>query len=183
MAESRAALTPARRLERHYRRDFNGIRGIKGITGETLTASSNLTDWSSLFAQVPSCLILQMPRFGSKYKMYDMILPDLELDVTHIVENGKYFSKLALVLVLSSFLSFFHSFSGSLFIQTPWPSRSLNATLLGVLKAIRFFSKKGRERGGGRGKHHNIFSLALLLQIAPVELRCLLSLFFYACAY
>ena len=46
--------------------------------------------------------------------MYDMILPDLELDVTHIVENGKYFSKLALLLVLSSFLSFFHSFSGLL---------------------------------------------------------------------
>ena len=43
--------------------------------------------------------------------MYDMILPDLELDVTHIVENGKYFSKLAL---LSSFLSFFHSFSSLL---------------------------------------------------------------------
>ena len=32
--------------------------------------------------------------------MYDMILPDLELDVTHIVENGKYFLKLALLLVL-----------------------------------------------------------------------------------
>ena len=46
--------------------------------------------------------------------MYDMILPDLELDVTHIVENGKYFSKLALLLVLSSFLSFFHSFSSLL---------------------------------------------------------------------
>ena len=137
--------------------------------------------------------------------MYDMILPDLELDVTHIVENGKYFSKLALLLVLSSFLSFFHSFSGlwggalrddtkngcvadysfsgSLFSQIPWPSRSLNATLLGALKAIRFFSKKGSERGGGRGKYHNIFLLALLLQIAPVELRCLLSSFFYACAY
>ena len=32
---------------------------------------------------------------------------------------------------------------------------------------------------GGGGKYHNIFSLALLLQIAPVELRCLLSLFFF----
>ena len=42
--------------------------------------------------------------------MYDMILPNLELDVTNIVENGKYFAKLALLLVLSSFLSFFHSF-------------------------------------------------------------------------
>ena len=42
-----------------------------------------------LCTQLPSCLILQMPRFGSKYKMYDMILPNLELDVTHIVENSK----------------------------------------------------------------------------------------------
>ena len=44
-----------------------------------------------------------MPRFGNRYKMYDMILPNLELDVTHIVENG------ACYRVLSS------SFSVSLF--------------------------------------------------------------------
>ena len=44
-----------------------------------------------------------MPRFGNRYKMYDMILPNLELDVTHIVENG------ACYWVLSS------SFSVSLF--------------------------------------------------------------------
>lgn len=43
-----------------------------------------------LFLQIPSCLILQMPRFGSRYKMYDMILPNLELDVTHIVETGSF---------------------------------------------------------------------------------------------
>lgn len=40
-----------------------------------------------ILSEVPSCLILQMPRFGNRYKMYDMILPNLELDVTHIVEN------------------------------------------------------------------------------------------------
>ncbi|XP_078367475.1 ubiquitin carboxyl-terminal hydrolase CYLD-like [Oculina patagonica] len=40
-----------------------------------------------ILSEVPSCLILQMPRFGSRYKMYDMILPNLELDVSHIVEN------------------------------------------------------------------------------------------------
>jgi len=40
------------------------------------------------FLQIPSCLILQMPRFGSRYKMYDMILPNLELNISLIVENG-----------------------------------------------------------------------------------------------
>ncbi|XP_022777778.1 ubiquitin carboxyl-terminal hydrolase CYLD-like [Stylophora pistillata] len=40
-----------------------------------------------ILSEVPSCLVLQMPRFGKRYKMYDMILPNLELDVTHIVEN------------------------------------------------------------------------------------------------
>ncbi|PFX21246.1 Ubiquitin carboxyl-terminal hydrolase CYLD [Stylophora pistillata] len=32
-------------------------------------------------------ILFEMPRFGNRYKMYDMILPNLELDVTHIVEN------------------------------------------------------------------------------------------------
>ncbi|XP_074619112.1 ubiquitin carboxyl-terminal hydrolase CYLD-like [Acropora palmata] len=40
-----------------------------------------------ILAEVPSCLILQMPWFGSRYKMYDMILPNLELDVSYIVES------------------------------------------------------------------------------------------------
>ncbi|XP_044175285.1 ubiquitin carboxyl-terminal hydrolase CYLD-like [Acropora millepora] len=40
-----------------------------------------------ILAEVPSCLILQLPRFGSRYKMYDMILPNLELDVSYIVES------------------------------------------------------------------------------------------------
>lgn len=79
--------------------------------------------------------------------MYDMILPNLELDVTNIVENGKYFAKLALLLVLSSFLSFFHSF--------PLHSNSVvtqRHAIGSVERAIRFYSKKGNERGGGRGK-------------------------------
>jgi hypothetical protein len=29
-----------------------------------------------------------MPRFGKKYKMYDLIQPDLKLDITHILDNG-----------------------------------------------------------------------------------------------
>lgn len=38
--------------------------------------------------EVPSCLIIQMPRFGKKYKMYPMILPSHILDVTDIIEDS-----------------------------------------------------------------------------------------------
>ncbi|KAI1888799.1 hypothetical protein AGOR_G00172460 [Albula goreensis] len=36
-------------------------------------------------AEIPSCLILQMPRFGKKFKMFDKIIPSLELDVTDLL--------------------------------------------------------------------------------------------------
>ncbi|XP_077391281.1 ubiquitin carboxyl-terminal hydrolase CYLD isoform X2 [Festucalex cinctus] len=39
-------------------------------------------------AEVPSCLILQMPRFGKKFKMFDKIIPSMELDVTHLLSEG-----------------------------------------------------------------------------------------------
>ncbi|KAG7263092.1 hypothetical protein CRUP_000694 [Coryphaenoides rupestris] len=39
-------------------------------------------------AKVPSCLILQMPRFGKKFKMFDKIIPSLELDVTDFLTEG-----------------------------------------------------------------------------------------------
>lgn len=39
--------------------------------------------------EVPSCLIIQMPRFGKNYKMYSRILPTQVLDVTDIIENCK----------------------------------------------------------------------------------------------
>uniref|UniRef100_A0A3Q4MCR2 ubiquitinyl hydrolase 1 n=1 Tax=Neolamprologus brichardi TaxID=32507 RepID=A0A3Q4MCR2_NEOBR len=38
-------------------------------------------------AEVPSCLILQMPRFGKKFKMFDKIIPSLELDVTDLLSE------------------------------------------------------------------------------------------------
>ncbi|XP_026469508.1 ubiquitin carboxyl-terminal hydrolase CYLD [Ctenocephalides felis] len=38
--------------------------------------------------QVPSCLIIQMPRFGKSYKMYPRILPSQLLDVTDIIEDS-----------------------------------------------------------------------------------------------
>ncbi|GAB1602632.1 hypothetical protein Ahia01_000542800 [Argonauta hians] len=39
-------------------------------------------------SKVPSCLILQMPRFGKDYKMYKKIVPSLYLDVTDVLEKG-----------------------------------------------------------------------------------------------
>ncbi|KAM9296434.1 ubiquitin carboxyl-terminal hydrolase CYLD-like [Gastrophryne carolinensis] len=37
------------------------------------------------FDQVPSCLILQMPRFGKKFKMFPWIFPSVELNITHML--------------------------------------------------------------------------------------------------
>lgn len=39
-------------------------------------------------AEVPSCLILQMPRFGKKFKMFEKIIPSLELDITDLLFEG-----------------------------------------------------------------------------------------------
>ncbi|MEQ2307657.1 hypothetical protein AMECASPLE_020605, partial [Ameca splendens] len=39
-------------------------------------------------AEVPSCLILQMPRFGKKFKMFNKIIPSLELDITDLLSEG-----------------------------------------------------------------------------------------------
>nr|CAG4635365.1 EOG090X03LH [Artemia franciscana] len=38
--------------------------------------------------EVPSCLIVQMPRFGKSYKMYEFVMPSLLLDVTDIIEDS-----------------------------------------------------------------------------------------------
>ncbi|SPP81617.1 ubiquitin carboxyl-terminal hydrolase CYLD isoform X2 [Drosophila guanche] len=38
--------------------------------------------------EVPSCFIIQMPRFGKSYKMYPRIVPSQVLDVTDIIENS-----------------------------------------------------------------------------------------------
>lgn len=38
--------------------------------------------------QVPSCLILQMPRFGKNFKMFEKIIPSLELDITDLLSEG-----------------------------------------------------------------------------------------------
>ncbi|XP_069943847.1 ubiquitin carboxyl-terminal hydrolase CYLD isoform X4 [Cherax quadricarinatus] len=58
-----------------------------------LPSVQNLFDQSFLTSdiklkQVPSCLIIQMPRFGKDYKMYPRILPSMVLDVTDVIENS-----------------------------------------------------------------------------------------------
>ncbi|XP_041834546.1 ubiquitin carboxyl-terminal hydrolase CYLD isoform X2 [Melanotaenia boesemani] len=40
------------------------------------------------FETMPSCLIIQMPRFGNKYKMFPYIIPSVELDVTDLLYSS-----------------------------------------------------------------------------------------------
>nr|XP_057921103.1 ubiquitin carboxyl-terminal hydrolase CYLD [Doryrhamphus excisus] len=40
------------------------------------------------FEEMPSCLIVQMPRFGKKYKMFSHIIPSMELDITDLLYNS-----------------------------------------------------------------------------------------------
>ncbi|KAM9860013.1 ubiquitin carboxyl-terminal hydrolase CYLD isoform 2-T2 [Aulostomus maculatus] len=40
------------------------------------------------FEEMPSCLMVQMPRFGNKYKMFSHIMPSTELDVTDLLYNS-----------------------------------------------------------------------------------------------
>lgn len=54
--------------------------------------SQQLLEWSFInsdlkFAEAPSCLIIQMPRFGKDFKMYNKIFPSLELDITDLLED------------------------------------------------------------------------------------------------
>ncbi|XP_043937550.1 ubiquitin carboxyl-terminal hydrolase CYLD [Protopterus annectens] len=51
-----------------------------------------LLEWSFInsslkFAEAPSCLIIQMPRFGKDFKMFNKIFPTLELDITDLLED------------------------------------------------------------------------------------------------
>ncbi|XP_036387759.1 ubiquitin carboxyl-terminal hydrolase CYLD [Megalops cyprinoides] len=40
------------------------------------------------FEKVPSCLMVQMPRFGKGYKMFPRIIPSTELDITDLLHNS-----------------------------------------------------------------------------------------------
>ena len=52
-------------------------------------ASSGLVTHLLFFSQIPSCFIIQMPRFGKEYKMFSKIIPSLELDVTDLLLDSK----------------------------------------------------------------------------------------------
>ena len=41
--------------------------------------------------KVPPVLILQMPRFGRQYKVYNRIVPSQILDVTDVIEDCEFF--------------------------------------------------------------------------------------------
>ncbi|XP_071823939.1 uncharacterized protein [Apostichopus japonicus] len=39
-------------------------------------------------AKVPECLIIQLPRYGKKYKLYDWIIPSLEMDINALIRDS-----------------------------------------------------------------------------------------------
>lgn len=52
-------------------------------------ASSGTVTRLPWFFQIPSCFIIQMPRFGKEYKMFSKIIPSLELDITDLLLDSK----------------------------------------------------------------------------------------------
>lgn len=50
------------------------------------------------FFKAPSCLIIQMPRFGKDFKLFKKIFPSLELNITDLLEDSKY-TALCFILV------------------------------------------------------------------------------------
>ncbi|KAI6075127.1 Ubiquitin carboxyl-terminal hydrolase CYLD-like protein [Aix galericulata] len=51
---------------------------------QQLVEHSFLT-YDQKLVEIPSCFIIQMPRFGKEYKMFSKIIPSLELDVTDLL--------------------------------------------------------------------------------------------------
>lgn len=64
--------------------------------------------------EVPSCLIIQMPRFGKNFKMYPRILPSQVLDVTDIIEGCTYW----FISMLNTFQSLIYSNTEYLIFST-----------------------------------------------------------------
>ncbi|XP_017774296.1 PREDICTED: ubiquitin carboxyl-terminal hydrolase CYLD isoform X1 [Nicrophorus vespilloides] len=71
----------------HYQLFVEKDHKLKLPTVQQLFEQSFLTSDIKL-KEVPSCLIIQMPRFGKNYKMYPRILPSQLLDVTDVIENS-----------------------------------------------------------------------------------------------
>ncbi|KAK4879570.1 hypothetical protein RN001_007716 [Aquatica leii] len=71
----------------HYQLFMEKDDGLTLPTVQQLFEQSFLTSDIKL-KEVPSCLIIQMPRFGKSFKMYPRILPSQLLDVTDVIENS-----------------------------------------------------------------------------------------------
>ncbi|KAF5282823.1 hypothetical protein FQR65_LT02820 [Abscondita terminalis] len=71
----------------HYQLFVEKDDGLTLPTVQQLFEQSFLTSDIKL-KEVPSCLIIQMPRFGKSFKMYPRILPSQLLDVTDVIENS-----------------------------------------------------------------------------------------------
>lgn len=70
----------------------------KEKSGSSSIVHSNVVP--SLFVpQMPSCLMVQMPRFGNKYKMFSHIIPSTELDITDLLYNCEILSLLFFFLI------------------------------------------------------------------------------------
>ena len=55
--------------------------------------SSNLYSHIFMCVQVPSQLLIQVPRFGKKFKTYEKVIPELVINVGEItvpIDNCKY---------------------------------------------------------------------------------------------
>uniref|UniRef100_A0A8C4RRM2 ubiquitinyl hydrolase 1 n=1 Tax=Erpetoichthys calabaricus TaxID=27687 RepID=A0A8C4RRM2_ERPCA len=61
-------------------------------TGVQIPSVQQLLEWSFVhsrlkFSEAPSCLIIQMPRFGKDFKMFNAILPSSHLDITDLLDD------------------------------------------------------------------------------------------------
>ncbi|XP_033125269.1 ubiquitin carboxyl-terminal hydrolase CYLD-like, partial [Anneissia japonica] len=60
---------------------------LKGTPNVQTLLEQSFLNTDIKFIEIPSCFIVQMPRFGKGYKLYNRILPTLELDITHMLED------------------------------------------------------------------------------------------------
>uniref|UniRef100_A0AAV2LU77 Ubiquitin carboxyl-terminal hydrolase CYLD n=1 Tax=Knipowitschia caucasica TaxID=637954 RepID=A0AAV2LU77_KNICA len=71
---------------------FHHILRVDPLLKLRSAGQKQLLEWSFInsdlkFAEAPSCLIIQMPRFGKDFKMFNKIFPSLELDITDLLDD------------------------------------------------------------------------------------------------
>ncbi|XP_071959312.1 uncharacterized protein [Antedon mediterranea] len=60
---------------------------LKQIPTVQMLLEQSFLDTDIKLAEIPSCFVVQMPRFGKAYRLYERILPTLELDITQMLDN------------------------------------------------------------------------------------------------